>query len=94
MHDTVSLTALPIVPGIGTLEMGPVGGETGHTCSLALHGLSRPSGTVQSALQEPPPPPIPSTNIQLPSSILASSSVFASPSLPSFADTSNLRSLS
>ena len=35
-----SLSAPPIVPGIGTLEMGPAGGETDHTCSLAVHGLS------------------------------------------------------
>ena len=59
VHDAnYSLSAPPIVPGIGTLEMGPAGGETSHTCSLAVHGFSRPSGAVavQSALEETPPP--------------------------------------
>ena len=95
VHSTnVSLPAPPVVLGIGTLKMGPAGGETGRTCSLAVHGLSRPTGELQSGTQEPTPQ-LPSTNIELPSSVLASASsgIFLSPSLPSVSITSNLRSL-
>ena len=51
-----SSTAPPVVPDIGTLEMGPAGGSTSHTCPIAVHGSAQPSGAVQPNMQETPPP--------------------------------------
>ena len=51
-----SSTAPPVVPDIGTLEMGPAGDATTPMGPIAVPGSAQPSGAVQPHMQETPSP--------------------------------------